>query len=89
VARKAVGDTAAAASAGSSDRSAAGPSAAAAEAGGSLQEILAKKTGYEEEAEQGAHLDGDELAAELDGLDFGGGSEDGSLEDDDDGFDLR
>jgi hypothetical protein len=64
----------------------------------SLQEILSKKTGYEAEAEEGAQLDGDELAAELDDLDFGddenSGSNDhdenGSLEDDDDDdVDLR
>jgi hypothetical protein len=60
----------------------------------SLQEILNKKTGYEAEAEEGSQLNGDDLAAELDGLDFdddnSGSNEGGSLEgDDDDDIDLR
>lgn len=56
----------------------------------SLQDLMGMKTGYEQEAQEGAHLDGAALANELDALDFGddsvGGNDD--LEDDDD-FDLR
>ena len=63
----------------------------------SLQELETMKTGYEQEVEQGANLDGDALASELDDLDFGLDDDesekdpfgdDGSLEDDDD-IDLR
>lgn len=69
----------------------------------SLQELASMKTGYEAEVEQGANLDSDVLADELDALDFdlgdddndggadqggGFGNDDDSLEDDDD-FDLR
>jgi hypothetical protein len=53
----------------------------------SLQEILKRKTGYEAEAEEGAQLDGDELAAELDDLDFGDDENSGSNDHDDDGDD--
>lgn len=52
----------------------------------SLQDLLNKPTGYEAEAEAGANMDGDALAAELNGLDFG---DDGEEELDDDDFDLR
>ena len=68
----------------------------------SLQELAGMKTGYEAEVQQGANLDGDALANELDALDFdldddddddakgggvGFGDDDDSLDDDD--FDLR
>jgi len=65
-----------------------------------LQDILSQKTGYEQEAAEGANLDGDALASELDNLDFalsdsdsdiggagGGADELDELEDDD--IDLR
>jgi hypothetical protein len=56
----------------------------------SLNEVLSMKTGYEEEAVQGASLDPKTLHDELDALDFGSDEEDGlgDLEDDDD-VDLR
>ena len=50
------------------------------------------KTGYEDDVAQGAQLDSDALANELDGLDFGGlddDDSDGGDDDDDDDFDLR
>jgi hypothetical protein len=66
----------------------------------SLKELADLKTGYEAEVQQGAILDGDALANELDALDFDGlsgdddadnkadyGEDDDSLEDDE--FDLR
>uniref|UniRef100_A0A7S3L0V5 Gamma-soluble NSF attachment protein n=2 Tax=Amphora coffeiformis TaxID=265554 RepID=A0A7S3L0V5_9STRA len=65
----------------------------------SLQELAGMKTGYEAEVQQGANLDGDALADELDALNFdlgddddngkglGFGDDDDSLDDDD--FDLR
>lgn len=67
----------------------------------SLKELANLKTGYEAEVQEGANLDGDALANELDALDFDGlgdddddddnkagyGDDDDSLEDDE--FDLR
>jgi hypothetical protein len=67
-----------------------------------LQELSKMKTGYEKEVAEGAHLDGNALANELDDLDFGaldsdheddgdglgGVGDDSDLEDDDD-VDLR
>lgn len=52
----------------------------------SLHELMDKKTGYEQEAEEGAVLDGAALQDELDALNFGDDEEE-DLEDDD--FDLR
>jgi tetratricopeptide (TPR) repeat protein len=52
----------------------------------SLQEIAAKKTGYEVEGGEPEAADAGDLDAELDALDFGGGS-DSELDDDD--IDLR
>ena len=96
VARKAVADTAysepsiatSAGKGGGADERTTGPGAVP-----SLQEILNKKTGYEADAEEGAHLDGDDLAAELDNLDFDdddhSGSNDPLEDEDDDDIDLR
>jgi len=79
----------------SSDAAAVAPIEAAtapAPASSSLEELMKQPTGYEKDATEGAALDSDALAAELDDLDFGdlGGSdeEDEGLEDDDD-LDLR
>lgn len=64
----------------------------------SLQDLVNMKTGYEKDAAQGANLNSDALAAELDGLDFGGLDDDddddvglggGCGDGDDDDFDLR
>jgi len=60
-----------------------------------LEDLAQMKTGYEQEAANGANLDSDALAAELDGLDFDLGDDDdddglgGGDDDDDDDFDLR
>lgn len=68
------------------------PSTAPTPDSSSLDELMKQPTGYEKDAAEGAALDSDALAAELDDLDFGdlGGSdeEDEGLEDDDD-LDLR
>ena len=58
----------------------------------SLNDLMQMKTGYEDDVAQGAQLDSDALANELDGLDFGGlddDDSDGGDDDDDDDFDLR
>lgn len=53
-----------------------------------LNEVLKQKTGYEQDAEEGANLDGNALDAELDALNFGdSGGDDDSVGSDD--FDLR
>jgi hypothetical protein len=61
----------------------------------SLQELVGMKTGYEEETEAGKDLNPDDLAAELDNLDFdlddsgNGNGDDHDDSDDDSDIDLR
>ena len=66
-------------------RTAAPPPAAAAVQDANLSELMTMKTGYEADIQDGEKLQSNDLAAELDNLDFG---DDGD-EDDDDDFDLR